>query len=93
MKHLSLYINWLIPTQTHLGHAGTGMSIKLAQTGGTCILSYCCHRRPGDESLCPSSPSLAFWRAIKRKVQHSERTFPGSFTYQKTSASCYPFCL
>lgn len=26
MKHLSAYINWLMLTQTHLGHADTGMS-------------------------------------------------------------------
>jgi len=37
MKHLSAYINCLMPTQTHLGRADTGMSTKLAPAGVTCI--------------------------------------------------------
>lgn len=93
MKHLSVYINWLMLTQTHLGHADTEMSIKPAPTSGMCILSDGFHSRPWDESLCPSSPLLAFWWVTKREVQHSELTFLGSFTYWKTSASCFSFCL
>lgn len=86
MKHLIVCTNRVMLTQTHLGPADTGMSIKLAQTGGMCILSYCFHSRSSDESLCPPSPFLAFggWQ---RQVPYSELTFPGSFTCWKAFAS------
>lgn len=62
MKHLIVYTNWVMLTQTHLGHADTLVSIKLSQTDGMCILLYCFHSRSSDESFCLSSPFLTFGR-------------------------------